>query len=241
MWALKVYRSTPSTNLYLLVQPINPYLAQTPKGRLVYRAYINQYMGPVPCTFTLVYSRMSRQSLNFQSNVCERHVPHPTNHGVALPSSWSGDLRVFFAGAVKKMLFKCIYSNYIYIYLYIYILIIYTTFLCKFPAPMSSFFFWGILFSYLYVQTAKEVDAQPSKSMIRASSFSDMGRPRGEEMRWEKTYFFVGVGVVLFWVGWIFFCVFVWTFFLFDLGCWVFECFFLGGAVKWCTGLEIFP
>ena len=28
-------------------------MAQTPKGRELYRAYINQYMGPVPCTFFL--------------------------------------------------------------------------------------------------------------------------------------------------------------------------------------------
>ena len=28
---------------------------QTPKGRELYRAYLNQYMGPVPCTFTFVY------------------------------------------------------------------------------------------------------------------------------------------------------------------------------------------
>ncbi len=33
-------------------------MAQTPKGRELYRAYINQYMGPVPCTFTLVYIKI---------------------------------------------------------------------------------------------------------------------------------------------------------------------------------------
>ena len=33
----------------------NTWRSPTPKGRELYRAYINQYVGPVSCTFTLVY------------------------------------------------------------------------------------------------------------------------------------------------------------------------------------------
>ena len=58
---------------------------QTPKGRELYRAYINPYMGPVPCTFTFVYwfgdLWMFFSQIGVVQKLCrdiERYVENPT-------------------------------------------------------------------------------------------------------------------------------------------------------------------
>ena len=45
-----------------ILTPWSKYMAQSPKGRLIHRAYINQYMVTVPSTFTLVTLVFSPQS-----------------------------------------------------------------------------------------------------------------------------------------------------------------------------------
>ena len=44
-------------------------MAQTPKGRELYRAYINQYMGPVPCTFTLGVPLWKVENFTLRSDI----------------------------------------------------------------------------------------------------------------------------------------------------------------------------
>ena len=200
----------PSTNLYVLVPPINP------------------------------YSRMSRQSLNFQAMSAKDMYPIPQTMASRSRPAGVGDLRVLLLEQWRK----CFSSVSIYIYLYIYILTIYTRYLCKFPAPMAwvlcKCFFLRHFVSHICTSKPlrKSMHSPPSRWFVLPASVIWAGHVA---RRWDekKQTFFWGGG----WGGGVFRCfVLGWLDFLFFCFCliWVVESLnvFFGG-VQWNDALDL--